>query len=69
MSEASPRPLDIAGRLVGAGHPCLVIAEAGVNHNGDLDLAVRLVEAAAAAGADVVKFQTFVTSRLVTWIV
>jgi sialic acid synthase SpsE len=47
----------------------LVIAEAGVNHNGDLDLAVRLVEAAAAAGADVVKFQTFVTSRLVTWIV
>ena len=37
----------------------LVIAEAGVNHNGDLNLAFRLVEAAAQAGADVVKFQTF----------
>ncbi len=38
---------------------CLIIAEAGVNHNGDLALAERLVDAAADAGADVVKFQTF----------
>ena len=35
-----------------------IIAEAGINHNGDLDLAMRLVDAAKAAGADVVKFQT-----------
>lgn len=53
------RPLNIAGRLVGPGQPCLVIAEAGVNHNGRLDLALELVDAAAAAGAEVVKFQTF----------
>lgn len=39
----------------------LIIAEAGVNHNGDLDLALRLVAEAAAAGADLVKFQTFET--------
>jgi N-acetylneuraminate synthase len=44
----------------------LVIAEAGVNHNGRLDLARRLVDVAADAGADVVKFQTFTADRLVT---
>lgn len=44
----------------------LIIAEAGVNHNGDLDLARQLIEAAAAAGADLVKFQTFKADRLVT---
>jgi N,N'-diacetyllegionaminate synthase len=44
----------------------LVIAEAGVNHNGDLQLARQLVDAAAAAGADVVKFQTFQANQLAT---
>lgn len=44
----------------------LIIAEAGVNHNGDLGLAKRLVDAAKAAGADLVKFQTFRADRLVT---
>jgi N,N'-diacetyllegionaminate synthase len=44
----------------------LVIAEAGVNHNGDLQLAKQLVDAAAAAGADVVKFQTFQANQLAT---
>lgn len=44
----------------------LVIAEAGVNHNGELDLARRLIDVAATAGADMVKFQTFRADRLVT---
>lgn len=44
----------------------LIIAEAGVNHNGDIDLAFQLIDAAAAAGADLVKFQTFSADRLVT---
>ncbi len=44
----------------------LVIAEAGVNHNGDLNLAKELVDMAAVCGADVVKFQTFQASRLAT---
>lgn len=61
----SEKPLDINGRLVGRGHPCFVIAEAGVNHNGSLDMAIELIDTAAAAGADAVKFQTFSTERLV----
>lgn len=44
----------------------LIIAEAGVNHNGDLVLAKRLIDAAADAGADLVKFQTFNANRLAT---
>ena len=43
-----------------------VIAEAGVNHNGNVDLALKLIDVAADAGADAVKFQTFVAERLVT---
>jgi len=41
----------IGSRLVGPGRPCLLIAEVGVNHNGDVELARRLVAAAAEAGA------------------
>lgn len=47
-------------------HQTLIIAEAGVNHNGDLNLARRLIDAAATAGADFVKFQTFNADRQVT---
>ena len=44
----------------------LIIAEAGVNHNGDIELAKKLIDIAAEAGADLVKFQTFRADRLVT---
>ena len=44
----------------------IIIAEAGVNHNGDIDLARRLIDAAAEAGADFVKFQTFKAKNLVS---
>ena len=50
--------LRIGERSIGSGHPCLVIAEAGINHNGDARLAAELVDAAAEAGADAIKFQT-----------
>lgn len=46
--------------------PCCIIAEAGVNHNGSAELAFKLVDVAVAAGADIVKFQTFRADRLVT---
>src|SRR5436309_14678271 len=53
-----PHVISPGGRQVGPGHPCFVVAEAGINHNGDLALAKELVEAAASAGADAIKFQT-----------
>lgn len=56
----------IASKTMGEGHPTVIIAEAGVNHNAQLDLALQLVDAAAAAGADAVKFQTFKAEQLVT---
>lgn len=51
---------------IGSGHPCFIIAEAGVNHNGDMALAKRLIDVAQEAGADAVKFQTFKAEELVT---
>lgn len=47
----------IGNRKIGAAEPCFVIAEIGINHNGDLDLAKKLIDAAVEAGADAVKFQ------------
>lgn len=53
------KSITIKKRKIGFGHPCFVIAEAGVNHNGELDLAKKLVDASITAHADAVKFQTF----------
>lgn len=52
--------------VIGEESPCFIIAEAGVNHNGDVELAKRLVEEAKACGADAVKFQTFTTESVIT---
>jgi len=58
------RTVQIGARRVGDGQPCYVIAEAGSNHNGQFELAVRLIDVAAEAGADAVKFQVFKAHRL-----
>lgn len=50
----------------GDGFHCFIIAEAGVNHNGSLGLALQLVDAAVAAGANAIKFQTFKADKIVT---
>ncbi|MDD4651092.1 MAG: N-acetylneuraminate synthase [Methanothrix sp.] len=51
--------IEIDGRYVGEGKSCFIIAEAGVNHNGSLDCAKKLIDTAKWAGADAVKFQIF----------
>ena len=51
------RTVKIGNKHVGPGQPCYVIAEIGINHNGDVDLAKRLISVAVAAGCDAVKFQ------------
>ena len=58
------RDFVLAGRAIAPGRPVFVIAEAGVNHNGDAAMARALIDAAADSGADAVKFQTFRTSAL-----
>jgi len=58
--------LDIAGRRIGPGHPVFMVAEAGVAHFGSLEKALALVELAAEAGADAVKFQIFKTEALIS---
>ncbi len=52
------RAIRIGDRVIGPGRPCFVIAEIGINHGGDEHVAAALIEAAAGAGADAVKFQT-----------
>jgi N,N'-diacetyllegionaminate synthase len=60
MSTRSlPETVEIAGRAIGGGAPCYVIAEAGANHNRDIAVARELIDVAADAGADAVKFQVY----------
>ena len=51
------RAIEIPGRLVGEGQPVFIVAEIGINHNGDLDIARRLIDTTVKAGCDAVKFQ------------
>jgi len=58
--------IKIGNKWVGEGEPCFIIAEAGVNHNGDIKIAKKLIDIAKEAGADAVKFQTFKAEKVVT---
>ena len=60
-AQDSPKikSMEIDGRSIGPGHPCFVIAEAGVNHNGNVENAKKLIDIAVASKADAIEFQTF----------
>lgn len=58
--------ITIGTKIVGSDNPVFIIAEAGVNHNGDLNIAKKLIDEATAAGADAIKFQTFTAEFLAT---
>jgi len=58
--------LSLGNRPIGPGHPCFAIAEIGNNHDGSFEQACRMIDAAAEAGADAVKFQTFKADKLVS---
>ena len=55
--------MDISGRRIGSDHPPLVIAEVGINHEGEFAKAIKCVDAAVSAGAEVVKFQCHITEH------
>ena len=57
--------IKIGNRLIGKGQPCFLVAEIGINHNGDLNLARHMIDAALACGADAVKFQNYRTENMV----
>jgi N-acetylneuraminate synthase/N,N'-diacetyllegionaminate synthase len=59
-------PIKVGNRLIGPGAPCFIAAEVGINHNGDMQLARRAIDAAADAGADGVKFQNFRTEDFIS---
>src|SRR3989344_2851032 len=61
----STRKIVVGDKAIGYGKPIFIIAEAGVNHNGELAKALQLVDIAAEAGADAVKFQTFRAGQVV----
>jgi len=60
------KKIKISNNLIGDGESCFIIAEAGVNHNGSLEMAKKLIDAAMDAGANAVKFQTFKAENVVT---
>lgn len=58
--------IKVGNKFIGEDCPCFIVAEAGVNHNGSLKLAKKLIDQAKAVGADAVKFQIFIPDEIVT---
>ena len=59
------KAINIGGRKVGKGQPVFIVAEAGINHGGNIETARKMIEEAAKCGADAIKFQTYITEKRV----
>lgn len=57
------KKIKLNDRMLGEAEPCFIIAEAGINHNGDIQLAKKLIDEAKNAGADAIKFQTHIPDK------
>src|SRR3989339_29408 len=66
LLDGLPTKVKIGRRYVGEGEPVFTIAEVGINHNGDIEIAKKLIDAAVDAGADAVKFQKRTTEEILT---
>ena len=55
----------IGGKILGEGEPCFIVAEAGINHNGDINIAKQMIDVAKNCGVDAIKFQTFTARNFV----
>ncbi len=62
----SIKNFEFCGKLLGQGQPPFIVAEVGFNHNGDVELAKRMIESAAENGADAVKLQTFIAKEMIS---
>jgi len=60
-----PENIQIGDKIIGKNYPCFIIAEAGVNHNGNLETAIKMVDEARKRGADAIKFQTYKTENII----
>lgn len=57
--------IKVKNKFIGRNHPCFIAAEIGINHNGDMDLAKKMIDAAIESGADAVKFQNYYTEDFI----
>jgi N-acetylneuraminate synthase/N,N'-diacetyllegionaminate synthase len=57
--------IKLGTKLIGTGQPCFIAAEIGINHNGDMDLALKMIEAASNCGVDAIKFQNYYTEDFI----
>ena len=58
--------IEFCGKILGVGQPAFIVAEVGFNHNGDVELAKKMIQSAAESGADAVKLQTFIAQEMIS---